>query len=541
MVYASNGSRLSLPSGSETMAWCGAITPTSFIVMADVYNSGDVRVVVSRLSDVSSRDFVSDYQTPVVTTGSTLSYRSVNFTVTGLDPNTTYYYKFEFKDTPSNVGIIRSMKTAPAAKSASSFRFSVGSCSNLTGMVKNDIFRAIALDSPLFFMHIGDMTYADVATTNAGEQRTKISRQYRFFPGVDILNRTVPLTYIFDDHDVGINNVTLDDTNAETIMRNSRTVVRETTPIYPPVQLSLGETNLDRVTMTQVFDIGRARFIKPDCRSQRRLSTLKAMGNGKGPGDYWDQMTWLNQALIQAETDGMAYIFLVISSTWTGGTYAAYGDNYTAERQAICDMIENLNTPVCIISGDCHECAADSGENTGFSTSGFAFFPQIVSSGLVQPSPLTGAGPFTWNGAVNGKRYNVVAGMYTVLDITDNGTFTWAATFKGEPINPSTFAPATLGSVSSTDATPAVSFNNTTPTVARNVPLTIDLNKTWFGACSVQYATNTGLSGTVSVKPNRKRASFTVTFPNPGVYTLTLSTPVGCTISGGNPATVTVT
>lgn len=525
------------------MAWCGALGPTTVRVNADVLqSSSDVRLFVSLNSDASAPVYTSPYQTPVLTMGFITAHRTVDFLVTGLVANTQYYYKFDFKNAPTQGGLVRSFKTAPVAKSQSGFRFCVGSCSNIVGMKgESDVMRSIALDLPLFFMHIGDMTYADISSTDIGHQREEISRAYRSYANVDILNRTVPFTYIFDDHDAGVNNVTLDDANAEIIMRNARTVTRETVPIYPTIQTALGEPDINHNIMTQVFDIGRARFIKPDCRSQRRLSTLESLGNGSGTGDYWNQFAWLAQALVQAETDGMAIIFLAISSTWTGGTYQAFGDAYTAERRSICDMIENLNTPVVIISGDCHECAADDGTNTGFSTSGFAFFPQIVASCLIQPTPLTGAGPFTWNGSVNGKRYNTVNQMYCVMDIADNGTLTWTATFKGKPIDPTTFAPTTLGSVTSTDATPVVTFNNAAPSVARNVPLTIDLNKTWFGTCSVHWASSDGQSGNVTFKPNRKRASFNITFAAAGSPTITLSAPSGCTISGTNPATVTVT
>lgn len=533
--------RISYPSGSESMVWAGALTPTSFRVVADFgQTTKGARLIVSPNSNMSSPVFTSAYQPAVNSSGLLFSYSTVILDATGLTPNTKYYYQLQCQDAPDQAGnIIRSLKTAPVAGVASAFRFIFGSCTSFIADSPEPIFRAIANDAPLFFMHIGDIDYSDVSSTNSGEQRDGLSRAFRAKADVDVMNRTVPFVYMWDDHDSGINDNELGSPNDDTIHINGRQVIRETVPLYPSVQTGLGETNIGHTILSQTFDIGLVRFVVPDIRSQRRISNGTALGRAYGSGDYWNQLAWLTTALQAADATSIKQIFLIITSTWTGGTYSGYGDVFTTERQTICDIIEELNTPVTILVGDAHQGAFDDGTNTGFSTDGFAFFPQIMSSPLAQSETLTGSGPFSWNGQTASNIFQNNRSIYAMVDVgADNKS--WAATMKGGPYDGSN-NPTTLGSVTTADATPAVSFVNAALSVAHGSPLTVNLNKTWFGACSVNWASSDGQNGTVSFKPNKKRASFSITFAATGSPTITLSGPFGCTINETNPATVTVT
>jgi hypothetical protein len=533
-----------VPIAAEMLTWHGALTPNGFTVNSDFTpDTLDVQLVVSVNSDLSSPAYSSAFVTPTVSLGDgdIESYKTCIFNVTGLTPNTTYYYGFVFSN-PGQIGsFIRTVKTAPTAGQAAAFTFVAGSCSYLNNQSKayDPSFPAIAAENALFLLHMGDVNYPDPHSTTQGHTRDLATRSYRRRAEVDAMHRSTAVDLIWDNHDASFgNDPYLTMPNAETVIQMARRTWRETVPMYPTVQTGLGESNIDHNILTHVFDMGLVRFIVPDIRSQRIRANNTALGQALGGGDYWDQRAWLAGALTQAATDGMRHVFLISTSTWTGAVNNAFGDWFTAERTAICDMIEELDTPVTLLVGDAHESAFDDGTNTGFSTSGFARFPQILASPLAQLSTLTNSGPYSWNGVTVANRFPSKPNLFTKITMSaDNRA--WTAVCKGTPFTGD--VPSTLGTFSSTDVTPAVSFNNAAPSVVHGSPLTVNLDKTWFGACSVHWASSDGQSGDVTFKPNKSRAGFSITFAVAGSPTITLSSPSGCTISGTNPATVTVT
>jgi hypothetical protein len=536
------------PSGSTSRCVAGALTDTSFVVNADVLQSAAfLRIVVSVNPDLSSPFYTSSYVMPVVTTGNQLTYKTVSFAVSGLNPNTTYYYRIESQGAPNQLDTIKSLKTAPPRGVPAAFTHTTGGCTNINfsglAIQASTIHRAMSLENSLFFLHTDDIIYSDISTTDVGLQRDANVRMYGSSPDVQALLNVSPMAYIPGDHDMGPNDSTLDNTNGEQIFRNSRQVYRETFPGYPYVQIGLGETNIDHVLLTQVFDIANVRFIMPDCMSQSRLGG-SALGRALGSGDYWDQRSWLATAFAKAVTDGISYIFLCLPRAWNGYNQICFNDSFTADRTFICDTIEACSVPCALIVGDTHCAAFDDGGNcAAFCTDGFGKFPQIQASGMFN-IPVADVGVFSWNGANTfvgkGGTTGVADGQYVLITMSaDNKN--WTAVIKGAPINQSTFVPTTLKTVSTTDVTPAVSFNNAAPSVAHGTPLTVNLDKTWFGSCSVHWASSDGQNGNVTFLPNKKRASFSITFVSAGSPTITLSSPSGCTISGTNPATVTVT
>jgi hypothetical protein len=537
-----HGGPMSFPTGAESGCWAGALTSTSFSVNADVSQTAlSARIAVSANSDLSNPTYVSPYMAPVVTQGDLLTYKTVAFDVAGLAPNTTYYYQLQFAPASGQGGVIRSLKTAPSG--AGAFSFATSSCSDLMpsqdkrSLLHSPIHRSIANENPLFFLHVDDILYSNIATTSIGASRDTNARLYRIAPEVDVMNRTVPFAYIPGDHDMGQNDSTLDTPNAEAIFRNARQAYRETVPHYPFVQTVLGETNIDHVLLTQQADIGKCRFLLLDCMSQSRVNA-SALGQGLGNGDYWDQRTWLASALNQAVTDGIAWVFVVLPRGWMDYVQTSFADAFSAERQAICDLIEGCDAPCCLINGDTHMGAVDDGTRAAsFATDGLAKFPQINASAMHVTPVNVALATNTWNGTA--RRYGV-NGLYVLVTVAaDNKS--WTAAIKGNPIDETTFVPTTYATVSTADVVPVVSFTTAAPSVAHGTPLTVNLDKTWFGPCSVHWASSDGQSGNVNLKPNKKRSSFVYNAGAAGSATITLSSPSGCTIGGTNPATVTVT
>jgi hypothetical protein len=538
----------SLPTGS--VSWCipGALTDRSLSLKAGVdARMEGARIVVSTSSDLSSPVYMSDWTFAEVSTGANLSYRTLSYDVTGLTANTTYYYGFQFRNAPSNINVTRSFKTAPPAHTAAAITIAMGSCGHIDqpkGMAKSVIHYSIGLDSPLFFLHIDDLLYVNPSSLTPGEQRDGLMRRYAQQPDVAALSQTTPFFWIPGDHDHGPNDSTLETANAQTIFANSLIAYKETMPHYPFVHEGL---------VTQVFDIAKVRFIAPDCMTQSSSVNQTGLGRGLGGGDFWDQRSWLADQFTQAGTDYtnglIEWTILVLPRGWLFYLQTSFADAFAAERQFVCDMIEECACPVLMVTGDTHCVAFEDGTFAGsFATDGHCKFPLIVASALFSdiifsPSLINASYAYKWNNVdkfhpltING----VTDGYYVLLSFSSNNK-TWTAVCKGTPINQTTFVPTTVDTVSNADVTPAVSFNNTSPSVAHNAVLTIDLNKTWFGACSVNWAGNSQ-SGTVTFKPNKTRASFTLNAPSSaGSFAITLSSPSGCTISGSNPITVTVT
>jgi phosphodiesterase/alkaline phosphatase D-like protein len=94
---------------------------------------------------MSSPVYVSDWQALAVSMGNRLAYRTLDFTATGLNPATRYYYRIEGQNAAGFDTVSRSVKTAP--NGAAAFKFVLGSCSHLDqprGLNKSIIHYTIA-------------------------------------------------------------------------------------------------------------------------------------------------------------------------------------------------------------------------------------------------------------------------------------------------------------------------------------------------------------------------------------------------------------
>lgn len=545
--------------------WCGNVTPTSFTVCFDVSEECSVGLVVSTNADLSNPIVtLTGVATPtegvdLSTLGSAtpLYFYPVKIDVTGLASNTTYYYAPTI-NTVLQTSNVQQMKTFPAAGQPASFSFAFGSCSfpfNLSmtpasaAQWQTKVFQAIARDNPLFFLHMGDIDYSDVQQNDVRLQRSRNSRTIRRNGDFTSMCRTVPFVYMYDDHDFAGNDSFLNSTYitkdaVEVIGQNTRLAARETIPLYPPVQADLGFTDINEIILTQKIDVGLIRFLIPDIRAQRRndVTPPTCLGRGTGDGDYWNQQAWLLEQLAVAKEDGIKYIFLISTATWTGAAFASWPDVFYVERTVVCDGVQSSETPVCLLVGDAHESAPDDGANTGvFSTDTYGRFPQLMSSPLSTQGTLTAAGPFSWNG--QSLRYQNNASIYCLVEVTHtNNTLSWTATFKGNPIDPTTCEPTTLGVVSSADAGIVANFQSDTIYTMADEDAAVPVFKSWFGPlhepATVDWSDGT-TSGTLTFLPNSAVGRIALPAKADGSTTaLTISTPVNCTLGAQTTSTV---
>jgi phosphodiesterase/alkaline phosphatase D-like protein len=390
---------------------CGAVTPDSAWVKAKLrYRGSSARLLVSSNADLKEPKWFGP-MTAVVDRGNMVEFRAA-----GLDPNTQYYYALEV-----NGSVLLdergTFKTFPPADQPASFHFAFASCAR-TGS-DNPVFDTIRGLHPLFFLHTGDLHYLNI-TSNAlvkfrmGYDRVLIApRQSRLY-------RSVPLVYIWDDHDFAGNN---SDRGAPAHFA-ARYVYEEYVPHY---NLPAGTGG---VPIYQSFTVGRVKFILTDLRSERDPVKTPDTPNKSMLGAK--QKAWFKNELLAAKGK-YPLIFWVSSVPWIGNTgvnYYPINGNVTGfihqrnarqfkrdpataeddrnvkndddfwgafsyERREIAEFIrDNHISGVCILHGDSHMLAADDGTDSDYANAGGAPLPVLCAGPLDQSASIKG-GPYS--------------------------------------------------------------------------------------------------------------------------------------------------
>lgn len=444
--------------GTETVAAtaqgivAGALTDTSFDVVADVDGSASAisKLVVSTDEYFTNRVYVSPLETPDVTPRSPIAnWRTLYFSATGLSADTDYWYAISI-DGAFDVSTARTIHTLPAEGVSAAFKFVFGSCNYIaetTPLPAMVAMQAEVAAGARFLLHLGDIAYSDIAVDDIAAARARNARLYRSNTDADALNAVAPLVYMPSDHDIADNDPhwdkTYTGTTFEQIVANSRKAYRETVPHYPFVQRTLGETDPDKIILTQQFDVAKTRFLLLDCYSQTRYEsgTPTVLGNATNPPGAWDQLAWLLDAIADAATDTVDHLFIVISRGWTPAIEASWEEIAPDERQDIVDqIIVNGPAKTTIIGADFHFCAVDDGTNAGV--------PLAIASPFRQDTVGNQSGlqtGFEWNTAGSALVGN--ADAYALMEVESNGN--WTVTFKGAPYTDG--VPTTLATYSYAD------------------------------------------------------------------------------------------
>ncbi len=147
-----------------------------------------------------------------LTTDGAVDY-TVKTDVAGLQPATTYYYRFTTAGTPSPIGRTRTMPAGTATR----LRLAVVTCSNLAQGYFN-AYRRVAERADLdVVLHLGDYIYEHgvsggdlrahepaTETVTLNDYRTRYA-QYRRDADLQELHRQHPMIAIWDDHDIASN------------------------------------------------------------------------------------------------------------------------------------------------------------------------------------------------------------------------------------------------------------------------------------------------------------------------------------------------
>lgn len=399
---------LSLMAQNEVLfSLTGALQPTSVSLRAKLTDTTSVvRAAISTSNPPAAPFIYSNIATALENTNKIAALQ-----VTGLQPNTTYFYQIEadgVADTRAEA--IGTFKTP--ADGAHSFVFMAGSCNREPNTNTYDDFLGY---NPLFYLNCGDLHYADPNSTDVNVHRNAYETRVFSRPKQVSLFRNLPLAYVWDDHDYCGNDG--DGPNTAGAINAGR-VYRE---YFPHYEFPQPRTGTDTNAIYHAFTIGRVRFIMSDMRSQRaRGSSASAMGNA--------QKQWFKNELIQAKNNNQL-ICWVSSYSW----YGTLDDNWrlnTGERRELSEfMRDNAIENMFIVSGDAHMLAIDDGSNGDFT--GAQNLPYLY--------PVLQAGPIENNGSYKGGTYSegsfyqflIKAAQYGVVRVDDNGTDSICVTLEG--------------------------------------------------------------------------------------------------------------
>ena len=351
---------------------------------AKVRLDSEVRLAVSTEPDLSDAVY-----SKVSTATKKENQRIVALRVESLAPSTLYYYGVEVDGRLDAYqrGQLTTFPEGPA-----SFSFAFASCSR-TGS-NGAVFDTIRSVEPLLFLEVGDLHYENIASNDMGKFLSAYDKVLTA-PAQSALYRSLPIAYVWDDHDFGGNN----SDSSSAAKEAARLAYRRAVPHY---ELPAGDGN---AAIYHAFSVGRVRFIMSDLRSER---TGKSMISA-------EQMAWLKREMLAASRTS-ALIVWASSDPWIsdGGLGEDDWGGYQDQRREIADFIAvNGISNLMMIAGDAHMLAIDDGTNSNYATKGDGGFPVFHAAALDRPASLKG-GPYS-EGAIPG------AGQFGLVTVTDDG------------------------------------------------------------------------------------------------------------------------
>ncbi len=395
--------------------WSGAVTPSSATVKARVPGGRPVHLLASLHADLSD-PIVSESQLPSVAAGNVVAVA-----LERLRPGTVYHYAFAAGDEIdlAHRGRFRTFPAGPA-----SFTVAFGSCAT-TGS-SHPVWDAIRAADPLFFLHMGDFHYEDIASRRADPYRRAYSASLRA-PRQARLYRSVPIAYVWDDHDFGGN-------SADATSRGRRTVRQVYQEIVPHYSLAAGSGD---VPIEQSFTAGRLRFVLTDLRSERTPRTAPDSPAKTALGAA--QKAWWKDELRAARDAGQLAVW-VSTIPWIGGP-STRGDGwgaYAGERRELATFlaaqrIENLVT----LSGDAHMVAIDDGSHSGYGPPGSLGFPVMHAAALDRSGSVKG-GPYSEGAFPNPRRRRLDVGQFGLMRVRDDGGSAVCIDWSGHRVEPIT-------------------------------------------------------------------------------------------------------
>lgn len=372
-----------LPDSPVVWLWSGAVTEQSATVVARISPATEAILTLMAGSATTVHTAIPEGDV-------------WRFDLRDLDPDTGYAYHLTVDgvEIEQRSGTFSTFPQGPA-----SFTVAAASCARLGS--NGVVYETIAAAKPDLFISTGDLFYADYVET--ADHFTHAYESSLTQPAQAALFSSVPIAYVWDDHDYGRNN---SDSSSPT-RQLALDAYGRNVPHYP-----MAGTD----AIYQSFAIGRVQFVLLDDRSQRDPDS-----DPDGPEKTMlgpEQLDWLEQRLL----DNSFVLNVIVSPVpWISDPEpgADHWGGYTYERQRIANFIaENNIDNILMLAGDAHMVAIDDGTNTDYSVSnssvsGDAAFPILQAAALDRPGGIKG-GPYS-EGAFAG------AGQFGLIEVTDTG------------------------------------------------------------------------------------------------------------------------
>lgn len=331
----------------------GAVTFKEAKVFLRTDSSARVQVEFSKYSNMSQA-----VRTDIEMTRYADDFTKI-VTLSGLYPNTKYYYRVLVDQQPQQIEPFPSFVTFPYIGEDKEYSFGLLSDAGNDASNPAGVYGVLASFIPSFVVQIGDWDHRDPA--NLREMR-KMHREVRgrgSAAGIDFsryLAPRFPIFHVWDDHDYGMNDG--DYTFAE--KDSALQAFLEYFPLPDMPNPSAGLWHSFRYGKTEVFML--------DTRSNRDPNDSvddgsKSMLNGEGISN--DQKTWLFDQLLASTAK---WKFITSGSPFNPTCKSDDGwGAFNNERQEIVDFIaDNSIKGVIVLSGDIHSGGGfDNGTNSG--------------------------------------------------------------------------------------------------------------------------------------------------------------------------------
>lgn len=386
--------------------WSGALTATSARVVARSSAGEREQLLVWRAtSDASSA-------TRFAPTRVVAEWSVVQFEATALAPDTAYAYAVE-----SNATHVGRFRTPVRVGDAFNFTFAVAACAD--SGANHPVFSHLAASPDvLFYLMTGDLFYGDIAVNDLAKFRAEYDRLFLQPTQRDVF-AAFPIVSVPDDHDFGPNNA--DGTSPSKPAAHA--VYREAQPHYP---LAAPEA-ADKPLFAHAFQIGRARFIVSDLRSDK--SAPLANNATRVIMSQW-QVDWFKRELLNASTDASVdVVFWVegvpfIDDEELGEASDTWGccPAMRAELARFIHSVEPLRGRLFALSGDAHAIMVDDGSNNlyhrGAGDTNSTGFPILHAAALARP-PSSKGGPYSHGCSVAYNQYGIVTVRDAGVDAND--------------------------------------------------------------------------------------------------------------------------
>ncbi|MEZ5026613.1 MAG: alkaline phosphatase D family protein [Chitinophagales bacterium] len=415
------------PTSSAVIIWT-RVTPE---IEGAVNGTWRVALDTNFTSIIKSGNFTAD---------STSDY-CVSIDVTGLQPNTWYFYEFTALGRNSLTG---RTKTAPIG-GVSQLRFAFVSCANYKNGYYNVYNRLKDRNDIDAILHLGDYIYEysnslavrpgqlpDHEIVQLADYRQRYS-SHRLDPALMRLHQQFPFITVWDDHEVANNSYSTGADNHQPATEGPwairKSAGEQANNEWLPKRLTYGN---DITRIWRKFNFGNlAELFMLDTRLFARS---KQGGNPNDTSRHLlgdEQFEWLKQELLNSTAK-----WKILGQQVMMGNLTPFGimlnddqwDGYNAERKKLYDFILNNNIKnVIVLTGDIHTAWAMDlpyntstyNPNTGAGSVGVEFVCSSVTSAS-SPIPLDPLYPIISAVLPHIKYVDLYKKGYGILDLKEN-------------------------------------------------------------------------------------------------------------------------